>query len=663
MYKMKYYKLIFTLSFIGFLVSCSDDFLEIQPESDIIPEDYLKEESQLAAYAIEMYELLPSHGRTSNGDWNFGIFGIDADTDNMADMTYNDKYVPGQWKVPQTGGVWDFNNIRRCNYFLANVVPQYENGEISGNTSQIEHYIGEMYFFRAWEYFYKLKVLGDTPIITTPIADDKEELTNASKRAPRTDVARFIISDLDAAIDLMSYGSKNRLSRDCAILLKSRVALYEATWLKYFKNTAFVPNGPGWPGKDKDYNQNYEYPSGDIDAEINWLFGQAMDASKQVADSYPLTVNNGILQQSTSDPQNPYFDMFSDVNLDGYKEVLLWRDYDKGLGITHNVPVYAQLGNSGVGLTKGMVDSFLMADGLPIYANNSGYQGDDYISDVRVNRDGRLWLFLKEPGQINILYESSEGDHGTPVEPYPDITNSSSEKGYSTGYTIRKGLNYDQAQTGNGGGSTASIVFRATEAYLNYIEACYEKNGSLDGTAIQYWQEIRNRANVNPDFQTTIAATDMQEEAKGDWGAYSAGQLIDPTLYNIRRERRTELMAEGFREMDLKRWRAMDQLIDNRYHIEGFKLWGPMQEWYTNLNYENASANVSSPSRSDYLRPYEKTGNELVYDGYSWNMAHYLQPIAIQHFLITSEGNDVESSPIYQNPGWPKTANMPPTDL
>ena len=61
-----------------------------------------------------------------------------------------------------------------------------------------------------------------------------------------------------------------------------------------------------------------------------------------------------------------------------------------------------------------------------------------------------------------------------------------------------------------------------------------------------------------------------------------AGKLIDPTLYNIRRERRCELMAEGLRYMDLMRWRAMDQMIATPYHIEGFKLWGSMQEWYKN---------------------------------------------------------------------------------
>jgi len=48
----------------------------------------------------------------------------------------------------------------------------------------------------------------------------------------------------------------------------------------------------------------------------------------------------------------------------------------------------------------------------------------------------------------------------------------------------------------------------------------------------------------------------MAKEAETDWGAYSAGQVIDATRYNIRRERRCELMAEGLRSMDLHRWRA-----------------------------------------------------------------------------------------------------------
>lgn len=159
----------------------------------------------------------------------------------------------------------------------------------------------------------------------------------------------------------------------------------------------------------------------------------------------------------------------------------------------------------------------------------------------------------------------------------------------------------------------------------------------------------------------------MAKEALNDWGAYSAGQLVNPTLYNIRRERRCELMAEALRYMDLRRWRAMDQMINTPYHIEGFKIWGEMQDWYKNedgtsqlvYGMDNPKSNVSEPTRSKYLRPYEKVSNNIAKDGYSWSMAHYLTPYNIQHFDITSSTGNVEDSPIYQNPYWPTEANMP----
>ena len=69
---------------------------------------------------------------------------------------------------------------------------------------------------------------------------------------------------------------------------------------------------------------------------------------------------------------------------------------------------------------------------------------------------------------------------------------------------------------------------------------------------------------------------------KLDWGAYSGGQLLtDATLYNIRRERRCELMGEGSRWRDLIRWRALEQMSKEPYFVEGFHLWNtPMQTWY-----------------------------------------------------------------------------------
>lgn len=646
-----------------FLNACKKEFLEREPLSKITPDSYLVEESQLAAYAINLYGMMPI----------MGYFNEDKDTDTYAERTYDNRYVPGQWRVPQSGGQWNFENIYKCNHFLQNVIPRLQGGTIAGNTANINHYIGEMYFLRAWAYFEKLQTLGDFPIVKSKLPDDMDLLTAASKRAPQNEVARFILSDLDSAILLMKDvapdGKKNRLSKACARLIKSRVALYEGTFLKYFKGTAFVPNGPGWPGKSKDYNASYNFPSGSIDAEIDFFLTEAMSASKAVADAVPLVTNSMTAQTQTSyndfavvSDTNPYAKMFSDEDMSVFSEVLLWKDYDLGLDIRSAIPNVIQSSRD-YGLTRGMVDRFVMKNGLPIYAAGSGYAGDDYISTVRQQRDGRLWLFLAEPGQINVLRPSSQGTHATPVVIVPDILNKLGNHDAPTGYLARKGNNYDGDQQGNGRGDVGSIVFRAVEAYLNYMEASYVKNGTLDATAQSYWVKIRNRAGVDPDFQKTINATDLNIEANYDWAVYSAGQMVDKTLYNIRRERACELMGEGFRYNDLRRWRAMDQMIATPYHVEGFKLWGPMKNWYpaAQLTYGiGDKSTVSSPALSPYLRVYQKTTTSLAYNGYKWTMAHYFYPIAIQHFLITSKGGDMANSPIYQNPGWPLEASAGP---
>lgn len=646
--------------------ACTKTFLDREPLSNITPEDFLWSQADIESYSLNMYNnnTLPSH--YGPGTRGFGMMGMDEHTDNMASLEYSLKYVPGEYRVPQKGGSWEFTNIYKYNYFLKTVLPRKEAGQLKGNSAAIDHCIGEIYFFRAWDYFLKVQALGDFPIITDIMSDNAEVLTEASKRKPHSEVVRFILSDLDKAIQLLQEnapdGRKNRLSRNCALLVKSRVALYEATFLKYFRNTAFVPNGPGWPGAEKAYNANYRYQAGDINGEIDWLLSQAMASAAVVADNVPLVNNTGKLRQSLQDLPNDYYDMFSAYDMSKFQEVLLWRQFDAyGANIRNNVSQYASAGNYRIGLTRGYVDNFLMENGLPIYDNASQYKGDDYIADVRKQRDNRLWLFLKEPGQINVLKESNLVQLGI-TETYPILTSSSEALAYFTGYTIRKGLNNDALHAFDVG----SVVFRAAEAYLNYMEACYEKTGALDGKGDQYWKTIRARAKVNTDYSRTIAATKMTEEAKNDWAAYSGGQLINPALYNIRRERRCEFIGEGFRNMDLKRWRAMDQMITVKYQIEGFKLWGPMQEWYKDaggslsITYGTPNATVSSPILGKYLRPYQKTGKEFVYNGYGWTMAHYLEPIAYQHFLITSVGADVTASPIYQNPGWPIGANLPP---
>ncbi len=668
---MKKY-IIYLVCIIVGIISC-DDFLDKEPLSEFTPEQYLNEETQLAAYTIARYpDILLTHTTYSSISKvsGYGIFGQDMNTDNMTVVAAkpDTRFIPGQWRTAESGGSWNFEFIYPCNYFLQDVLPKWRAGKITGNAENINHYIGEMYFLRAYVYFSKLQVLGDFPILKRTYPDEQEVLTSISQRYPRNEVARFILSDLDSAILLMKNvspdGGKNRLSKNCAYLFKSRVALYEGTWLKYFKGTAFVPGSPDWPGKNKVYNANFSFPSGNIDAEINFFLEAAMQAAKAVADNVELVKNTQQLQQSSTEQSNPYFNMFSDVDMSGYSEVLLWRQYDKGLGIMHSVPWCAQGGNLGIGTSRGMVESFLMANGLPIYVSGSGYAGDDYISDVRSGRDNRLWLFLKDPGQVNVF--------STPniKEPYPVIYSNNVIDAYQTGYALRKGGNFNEEQNKRDQCYTGCVVFRAAEAYLNYMEACYERYENLDADAQKHWKAIRTRGGVDPDYQKTINNTDLSKEAPNDWGVYSGGNMVDATLYNIRRERRCELMAEAFRYMDVRRWRSLDQLISTPYHIEGFKLWGPMQNWYideegnTPLIYggDNSKSNVSDPALGLYLRPNQVIKTSLIYNGYRWHMAHYLEPIDFENFLNTSTDNDVSTSPIYQNPYWPTAANQGPVN-
>ncbi|SFG39194.1 RagB/SusD family nutrient uptake outer membrane protein [Pontibacter chinhatensis] len=656
-------KLYAVLLFLGFVgITGCNDYLDREPLSDVTPDKYLWSEADLAAYTIARYNF-PTHG-----GWGPGTFSSDNHTDNQVSSGYANRWVPGEWRVPQAGGAWEFGNIRQTNYFLQTVVPRWKEGKITGNTSNVAHYIGEGYFLRAYEYFNKVQAVGDFPIVKTTLPDKAEQLTQESKRRPRHEVARFIISDLDSAIQLLSTappGGKNRISQHAAQLFKSRVALHEATWLLYHKGTAHVPGGAGWPGQGKVDNFSI-----DIDAEIDYFLTQAMEASSAVADAVPLVENTKDNGYDSSN--NPYFKMFGDQSLSKYSEVLLWRQYDPTQGINHNVNHYLNRNGGNTGFSRGFVDNFLMSNGLPIYAAGSGYQGDDYIEDVKEDRDNRLQIFMKAPGEL--MYKGNTNQDGSPIVfGNPDIVGLAETRDV-TGYSVKKGVAYSFSEAEGSHGSTGSIVFRAVEAYLNYIEASYLKEGSINGKAEQYWRAIRERAGVNPDFNVTIAATDINQEAKNDFAAYSAGKLLtDATLYNIRRERRTELMAEGMRYTDLKRWRALDQLKTQPYIVEGFKVWGPMQEWYVDektgesklIEAETAgkTANVSKKSESPYLRPYRVnlSGSNLVKDGYRWANAHYLEPIAIQHFLITSQGA-ADGSVIYQNPGWPLQANAGATE-
>lgn len=645
----KYIVILFG-GFIG-LTSCND-FLEMKPLDKVTPDDFFWTESDLASYAVKHYEF------TTHDGYNIGIWKEDNNTDNQATSSFDNQWAPGELKVKESynkreDDPWNFDVIRELNYFLEIVLPRYEAGEITGVEENIRHYIGEIYFERAWKYFSKLKTYGDFPIVKNTLPDEKEALIEASKRQPRNEVAKFILSDLDQAISYLSNtppGGKNRITRNAALLVKSRVALFEASWLTYHKGTSLVPGGPGWPGKDF---------SGNLDADIAYFVSECKKAAAEIADLGLLAVN----QSGERKMGNPYYAQFCLEDMEGCPEILLWKKYNNtDFNIYHFATSYLPSGGNS-GFTRQFVETFLMNNGLPIYASGSGYKGDTSVDNVREGRESRLDLFMMKPMEVMDTKVGLKwgGDNGA-----PGILNLAENRAV-TGYGLRKGLS-DNYYKGGQTSIEGCPVFRAAEAYLNYIEAsCIENNGtSIDSKAQGYWTAICDRANL-PDYKITLDATDLGKES--DWGVYSAGQQVSKLLYCIRRERRCELLEEGFRMTDLKRWRALDQV--RNYQVEGVNLWeSELKDAYKDetsgknllIPQGQENPNVSNYTESGkYLRPYQivKTNN-IMFNGYNWCEAHYLTPIALTHFRISATNpDDLSTSVIYQNPGWPLTPSGP----
>ncbi len=673
--KLKYISMLVLGASLG-LTSCND-YLDKEPESSVTPAAYFTGEADLAAYTVNLYGFFTAF---SPGSYGISTFGYDNATDNQAAVEYSTRWVPGEWQVGSStsassrSDAWNFYQIRDCNYFLAQVLPKYEAKQISGTDATIRHYIGEGYFLRAYAYFDKLQSIGDCPIFEGVLDDNYEELLAASKREPRNKVAQFIIDDLDKALSYLSEspsGGKNRISRDAALLLRSRVALYEATWEKYHKGTAFVPGGPGWPGKAEDA-QGF-----DIDSSINKFLEEAMKSAKELGDKL---VGNLVQNTDAAEGQdaslnslNPYYTMFCDKDMSGYSEVIMYRAFDKSkANVTHNIQMQLQRNGGGTGWTRGLVNSFLMRNGLPIYAAGSGYDPaweNEGVKATLQNRDSRIQIFTKQDGSIENY--TSQGAVETDLA---WTVKGNSESRMVTGFALKKGKNYDANQgLEHSYGESGSIVFRGTEALLNYMEASWLRNNTIDATADKYWRALRTRAKVDPDYTKTIAATNMSEEAKWDFGAYSHGQLVDATTYNIRRERRNEFIGEGMRWADLKRWRACDQV--DGYQIEGMKYWGTVYEgaWkqgQTNLvvvSVADGKGNMSDKSISgDYIRPYQISSvNNSVFNGYHFTPAHYLSPLPQSTFRQTASGDqtDLSTSNVYQNPGWPMIAGEGATDV
>lgn len=657
------------------LTSCND-LLDMKPISQITPGAYYQNADQLAAYLNNYYDSyleMPYSGSMSHswGQWNEGKAKSDWDTDIYCwGGGSTQRFADDHWEV-SSGKVLQsyYGGVRVYNYFINTVLKQIENGTLP-NSEDVKNYLGEAYFFRALVYFRIMALYGDIPVITEVLPDEDNVIVENSKRTPRNEVARFILSDLDKAIEMCYTRSKfngQRVNREAAQLIKSRIALFEGTFEKYHRGSGRVPGDANWPGAKMSYNQGKTFNQ---EAEVKFFLTEAMNAAKEVADNADLAENNHKIDPvyGDKDDWNPYFNLFSQPSLANVNEALMWKQYNKDLGFYH-LTGHSMVTGQNTGFTRSFIQTFLMKNGMPIYADNSGYHGDVTLDNVKADRDERLQLFMW--GESTPTYcdpEMTGVEAGKPLPVYMEedetdaahITNTDASTRCITGYQQRKYYTYDAEQTRYSEQSTTNAcpIMRSVEALLNYMEADYELNGRLDSKSQEYWRTLRTRAGVDTDFQKTIDATDLSKEM--DFGRYSGTQLVDKTLYNIRRERVTELFSEGLRFADLIRWRGFDNMLTTKWVPEGCNFWDNMYKHYDpeiKCNGEN-DAVVSSKSLGKYLRPYSKSmqpANELK-DGYKWHEAYYLYPIGITDIRTASPDRSLENSNLYQNPYWPVSA-------
>ena len=665
---------------LGMTVTSCNDFLDRPPLDQVPPSSYYLTADQLGTFPINYYtSIFPN-----NSGWWAGVATFDDGTDNQAARGGNTSmFLQDQWKVPTSGGI-GMNNIRNVNKFINENEPKIAEGKVSGDADLITQYMGEAYFIRAMLYYDKLQAYGDFPIQLTELKVE-DDLVTPNKRQPRNLVARQILSDMDKAIEKLQvdFAKKVRINKYAALAMKSRIALYEATFEKYHRGTGRVPGDANWPGKNKEWNKSFTINQDD---EVNFFLDQAIDAAKKVCDAVPLkTKNSHVMNPSIVglyNGWNAYYDMFASPDLSKYPEVLLWRQFNSDINVAHLTSNKLR-GGAATGWTRGLVESFLMKNGLPIYAASSGYNGDTTIDMVKKDRDERLQLFLFGESDVlgidqkSIDLVNEKRPAGTaPIDKIKfnvaGLFATDQACRDVTGYRQRKFYNYDPAmQLGQTFSDVdGQIIIRVEEAMLNYIEASYLRKGSLDATATGYWTALRERAGITAPISTTIAATDMTKEAdvnrpSYDWAAFSAGKPVDATLYSIRRERRSEFAGEGLRNDDLIRWASLDQV--KNYQVEGINFWDQTYQNPSFVNDKGVSliisdggdkATMSSKDISKYIHPYQiQKNNNILYNGYTFYQAHYLYPFSYQEMQLCSPDGTAENSNLYQNINWPVEAN------
>ena len=505
------------------------------------------------------------------GYGNGSYFGGDHFYSTLTDdvMTLDDRTeydFPTSVPATPSGTNWAWASIRQANVLIEGA------RKATVDESTRNKYIGVGRLFRAILYWEKVREFGDVPFYNKPIDNtDLDALYKA--RDSRVMVVDSIVADLDYAIaNLDAVNNKVEVNKWTALALKSRICLAAATTFEYHNVSGSNPTA---------------------------LYQASYNASKDLMDNSPFVLSSN------------YTDLFASEDLTGNTEAILVKQYNENmshaiLSFIFHEPFF--------GFTSSAVSSFLMADGKP--TSYDGAKHPDYSEWVFNTTDVITTALTAYPTIVDITAKrdrriSAIIDTTRVVFPF--------NKGIPM-YSPAKYATYQLIETRPSQGvqgTTDAPILRYGEVLLNYAEAAFElgtiTQADLDNTINQ----LRDRAGVAHLMVGVGFSADDRDPS------------VDPLLWEIRRERRIELMLEPFRKWDLIRWKKGDYYDSDKAFV-GVKP-DPSVQFEAGITVLlNNDGYIYSQNVGDRRQP--------------WADKKYLYPLPTDQLTLNSNLN--------QNPGW-----------
>lgn len=601
---MKRYMLIALASIV--LLGCKKDFLNKLPKNQLVPETAFIDNNNFKTYAWGLYEQLGGYGAGSFPPAMRSDFMSDNMNETragaMSDYAYQTKVVPaeGSNSLSLVTAQWNFSYVRRVNIMLDNI----EGAKLS--EAEQKHWRSVGYFFRAIRYYDLIAAFGDVPWVEHGLTDTTASVLYGP-RTPRDEVAKNILDNLlyaEANIKPAGDG-KNTINTNVVRALISRFGLFEGTWRKY-------------------HGLN----------DANTYLQASKTASEKLMTAFPTLMDN-------------YDAVFNSEDLDGKPGIILFKQYAANLS-THSGPRFFSSTSWFWDLTKDAVESYLCADGKPV-STSTVYAGDMGMYNEFRNRDRRLYYSVMPPYKVTVTKQpawtltanpadaeyinlmktiggtgkalplnqwSKNWDTGNVISQSPHFRSFNAGQSQAVselGYMFWKYFNRLPLDNGNNSTNDAPI-FRMGEILLNYAEVMWELGSFNQSVADATINKLRTRVSM-PSMM--LSQIDGSFDAKRDL-------TVDPVLWEIRRERRVELMGEGFRFNDLKRWKKGTYLNKQ-----------PLGVWVRNADYGN-KLKINGGGTQGYV---EYFGNPA-----GWLDKYYLEPLPTQDLVLNPK--------LVQNPGY-----------